>query len=214
MYIFFASNKLKEQLTSFIIFLRCWIPLLIFFIVLRFSKKDDIPTCRDRQSLRDENTRSVTWYVAVAYMCRLFGFLSFFPQSLCGWRVYSWQTTKQENQQIKPEAKAQQPRYFSLWKQPSNCKKINILHFTSKVVKDSLMEETSSWRELMSNNDSIRLKANGTATMDLRKRSAGPSWEMSPANNLSFSSSSVVGAIFNRVRRSSGGSSLPDKILK
>lgn len=49
------------------------------------------------------------------------------------------------------------------------------------------------------------------STTTLRNLSAGPRWERSPLYNLSFSSSSAVGAIFNRVWTSSAGSSLPDQ---
>lgn len=76
------------------------------------------------------------------------------------------------------------------------------------------MAETSSGRELMSNNASIRLKAKGISTRDLRNLSEGPSWEISPQYNRSLSSSSAVGAIFDIVWISSGGSFLPDKISK
>lgn len=89
-----------------------------------------------------------------------------------------------------------------------NCNS-EIQWLTSRVAKDSLSIEMSSWREPMKSNDSSRLKANGMSTKTLRNRSAGPSWERLPLNNLSFNSSSAVGAIFNNVWSSSTGSSFP-----
>lgn len=88
--------------------------------------------------------------------------------------------------------------------------KISYHSHTSKVAKDSLVMVASSWMVHMKSNTSIRLKANGISTKAFRNRSAGPSRAISPLNSLSFSSSSAVGAIFNKVWRSSGGSSFPD----
>lgn len=62
---------------------------------------------------------------------------------------------------------------------------------------------------LTNNNASKRLKANGISIKALRNLSAGPIRERSPVYNLSLSSSSIVGAIFNRFWMNSAGSSLP-----
>ena len=84
------------------------------------------------------------------------------------------------------------------------------LTLTSRFAKDSLMPGVSSEKVIMNKRDSSRLKANGMSIMTLRNLSAGPSSESSPVNNLSFSSSSVEGAIFNNVWMSSTGISFPD----
>lgn len=80
---------------------------------------------------------------------------------------------------------------------------------TSKVAKDSLTEEYSSGREAINIKASRRLNAKGISTNALRNFSEGPRRATSPLYVRSFSSSSWVGAIFNKVEMNSTGSSLP-----